>query len=128
VIARRLLQLAPLLILILGAVQARCGEIHELIEKGDLDKVKALLTKTPDLKQARDKMELTPLHTAVQANKLEIVKYLLGLDVEVNAEAYNRFTPLHFAENPKIIKLLLPTARTSKPSPRVARLSKNGGK
>ena len=94
-------------VLLLTAPHVRADEIHDLIENGAIEKVKLLIAKNPELKQARDKMMLTPLHTAVSAGNVEIVKYLLEQGVDVNAEAYNRFTPLHFAEDPKIIELLV---------------------
>jgi ankyrin repeat protein len=97
----------PVSVLLFAAARADADEIHDLIEQGALDKVKLLIAKNPDLKRARDKMELTPLHTAASANKLEIVKFLLEQGVEVNAVAYNRFTPLHLTEDPRIIKLLV---------------------
>ncbi len=92
--------------LLFAPPQASADEIHQLIEKGALDKVKLLLARNPELKQSRDQMRLTPLHTAVSAGNVEIVKYLLEQGAEVNAQAYNQFTPLHFAKDPKIIQLL----------------------
>jgi ankyrin repeat protein len=105
-IQRLSLQALLLCGLLFAPPQASADEIHQLIEKGALDKVKVLLTGNPELKQSRDQMELTPLHTAVSAGNVEIVKYLLEQGVEVSPKAYNQFTPLHFAEDPKIIKLL----------------------
>lgn len=49
----------------------------------------------------------TPLHVAARFNHEVVVKWLLDNGADVNAQAYNRFTPLHLTTNPEIVKLIL---------------------
>ena len=46
-----------------------------------------------------DAYGMTPLHHACQANDLKLVRFLLqyGKNIDLNAQAYNGFTSLHFA-------------------------------
>jgi ankyrin repeat protein len=55
----------------------------------------------------RDDMERTPLHLAARLGFVEVARWLLLHDAEVNARAYNRFTPLLYTKHPEIVKLLL---------------------
>jgi ankyrin repeat protein len=51
--------------------------------------------------------DCTPLHHAVRFNFVEVAGWLLAHEADVNARAYNQFTPLHFAHEPKLVKLLV---------------------
>jgi ankyrin repeat protein len=91
-----------------GASASFADEIHRLIENGEIDKAKALLDKNPKLIQAHDpEYDQTPLHIAAHRGHVALVKYLLEHGAEVNARAYNQFTPLHLANDPDIVKLLI---------------------
>jgi ankyrin repeat protein len=83
---------------------AFCGEIHDAANAGDLEKVKALLKKDPDLVSSRvnerDISGFTPLHWAAMAGKKDIAELLLANGAKVNAKIDGRFggcTPLHLA-------------------------------
>jgi ankyrin repeat protein len=87
---------------------AHADEIHRLIEKGEIEKAKALLVKDPDLINSCDlQLYETPLHIAVHLGRVDLVKYLLDHGADVNARAYNKFTPLHLTKDPDIVKLLI---------------------
>jgi ankyrin repeat protein len=99
--------LLALLIWPLAAAATRAQDIHQLLRDGDLDKARALLLKDDRLLEARDDLEQTPLHLAAHRGHTAIVKLLLERGARVNARAYNQFTPLHLAEDPEIVKLLI---------------------
>jgi ankyrin repeat protein len=105
-------QIVFLFSLLLGgsvsASAAHTDDIHRLIEDGDIDKAKALLVNDPDLIQRRDpEYKQTPLHVAAHRGHTSLVEYLLEHGAEVNARAYNNFTPLHLTRDPEIVKLLI---------------------
>jgi ankyrin repeat protein len=51
--------------------------------------------------------DCTPLHLAASYGFIEVAKWLLSHGADVNARSYNRFTPLHNASDPAIVKELL---------------------
>ncbi|HKA06229.1 MAG TPA: ankyrin repeat domain-containing protein [Gemmataceae bacterium] len=90
-----------------GRADDRSPEIIRLVEKGEVEKVKALLAKEPSLIRAKDDMEQTALHVASNRDRVEIVELLLKAGADANARAYNEFTALHLTRDPKIVKLLV---------------------
>ncbi len=55
----------------------------------------------------KDRLGETPLHIAGRYGSPEVVRWLLANGAEINAKAYNNFTPLHLALEPEIVKLLV---------------------
>ncbi|MCO6046767.1 ankyrin repeat domain-containing protein [Aeoliella sp. ICT_H6.2] len=55
----------------------------------------------------RDSRQRTPLHVAARFNHKDVVVWLLENGADVEAQAYNRFTPLHVTKNPEIVELIL---------------------
>lgn len=70
-------------------------EIHEFARNGDLDGIKALVEKNPELVNAKDKDGRTPLYWACRGVHLEVVKFLVEKGADVNAEDSNKIVPLH---------------------------------
>jgi ankyrin repeat protein len=55
----------------------------------------------------RDDMDHTPLHLAARFGNVEVAKWLLTHGADVEARAYNEFTPLLYTTHPEIVRLLL---------------------
>jgi len=89
------------------ASTASAGEIHDLLEKGEVEKAKRLLASNPALVHSRDGSSRTPLHVAARYGHVHVARWLLEQGAEVNAQAYNNFTALHLATAPEMVKLLL---------------------
>lgn len=70
-------------------------DIHEFAQKGNLESVKALIEKDPELVNAKDKDGRTPLHWACRGVHLEVVKFLVEKGADVNAEDSSKIVPLH---------------------------------
>src|SRR5437762_2253717 len=87
-----------------------CGEIHDAVREGDLEKVKMLLKANPDLVNAKDEDGLMPLHCAAEEGSKEMMELLLAYKADVNAEDDEGGTPLHWAADgghKEIVELLL---------------------
>lgn len=65
------------------------------------------MMKDPTWVTKRDSDQQTPLHIAARFNHTSVVKWLLENHANVDAQAYNQFTPLHLTENPEIVRLIL---------------------
>lgn len=94
-----------------AASQVRAEEpkptIHELLEKGEVEKAKALLAKDRTLAHSQDRVGQTPLHVAIDRGHFEIVEPLLKVGADVNALGRDGAPPLHLAKEVRIIKLLV---------------------
>ena len=72
-----------------------CGEIHDVVKAGNVDKVKALLKSNPALAASKNKEGWTPLHVAVIDGNKAMVQLLLSTSkAEVNARNNSNVTPL----------------------------------
>ncbi|MBD3170229.1 MAG: hypothetical protein GF307_12155 [candidate division Zixibacteria bacterium] len=87
-----------------------CGEIHNVIEEGNLDQVKELLESNPDLINATYNYGQSVMHAAAYSGHIEIVKYLIEKGADVNARSGQNSNPLHGAAyygHEDIVKLLI---------------------
>jgi ankyrin repeat protein len=66
-----------------------------------------LMTADPKLISARGDDECTPLHHAARFGNVDAVRWLLEHGADVNAIAYNGFTPLHLSDHHEVIELIL---------------------
>lgn len=73
----------------------------------DAQKALEIMMKDPTWVTKRDSDQQTPLHVAARFNHTSVVKWLLENGADVDAQAYNQFTPLHQTTNPEIVKLIL---------------------
>jgi ankyrin repeat protein len=73
---------------------AFCGPIHDAAQKGDLNKVKALVQSDPKVVTSKDKNGNTPLHLAAFHDHAAVAEFLLANGAEVNAKnSYSSFVP-----------------------------------
>lgn len=82
-------------------------EIFDAIRNGDIAKVKELVEKDPQLLNARNTRQSTPLHVAVDVNNEEIVCYLIDRGADINAINASSWTPLYYAKKLEMAKLLV---------------------
>nr|XP_054762832.1 uncharacterized protein LOC129269368 [Lytechinus pictus] len=71
--------------------------IHECCKKGDLDRVKALIKLKPELKDTPDERGWTPLHCSTSSGNVDIVKWLIVNDVNVNMLTPTGYNGMHQA-------------------------------
>jgi hypothetical protein len=90
----------PSLLLILGlalVATASSQEVFDLLRKGDIPAVKALVEKTPRLVEARDGQGLTLLHYAAYGRSPDLVNFLIDQGAKTDAKDTQGHTPLHIA-------------------------------
>lgn len=71
--------------------------IHECCKKGDLDRVKRLITFKQELKDTPDERGWTPIHCASTSGKVDIVKWLIVNDANVNMLTPTGYSGMHQA-------------------------------
>jgi ankyrin repeat protein len=69
-------------------------DIQEFAQKGDLEGVKTLLEKDPQLVNAKDSLGRTPLHWAARGVHFELIKYLVKKGADVNVKDNVNIVPL----------------------------------
>jgi len=87
---------AALGVLFLLVIPVFAGEIHDAATEGDIEKVKSLLAEIPELVNAEDDDEKTPLQYAAEAGHKDIVELLIARGADVNAKVTDG-APLHYA-------------------------------
>ncbi len=83
--------------LALKSETAWAGEIHDAIEKGDLNRIEELTAKNPEVVNEKDENDFTPLHRAAYSGNLYIVKFLVEKGADVNAVDKFGFNPTYGA-------------------------------
>jgi ankyrin repeat protein len=86
------------------------GEVHDAAKNGDLAKVKEILSKNPELITTQNEDGKTPLHLATGWGRIDVMKYLISLKVDLNIKNKDGGTPLHVAASqgqPEAAKLLI---------------------
>jgi len=71
-------------------------DIFEALRKGDIQSVKALVEKSPELLDSRDRNGLTPLHYAANGGDAGLINYLIDKGAKLEPKE-TRKTPLHLA-------------------------------
>ncbi len=88
-----------------------CGEIHDAAQKGDLQKVAALLKDNPALVYSKSEVDgAAPLHNAAFYGQKDVAELLLANHADVNAKDGVGQTPLFDAASQghkEVVELLL---------------------
>lgn len=72
-------------------------EAHRLAVNGNYGLLVKALEAEPELVNAKDQNQWTPLHEAVRGNSEAIIELLVEKGADINAEASGGFTPLDLA-------------------------------
>jgi ankyrin repeat protein/L-ascorbate metabolism protein UlaG (beta-lactamase superfamily) len=70
------------------------NDLHDAIQKGDVAKVKTLISNNKELIHMKSEKGQTPLHLAVQNGSQEIIELLLSQGADINARDSEGNTPL----------------------------------
>ena len=79
------------------SLSAQPQEIFDLLRKGDVPAVKALIEKSPKLVEARDPDGDTPLHYAAVGRDAGLIDFLVDRGAKLEAAGAGVKTPLHLA-------------------------------
>ncbi|MFZ5979194.1 MAG: ankyrin repeat domain-containing protein, partial [Candidatus Zixiibacteriota bacterium] len=95
----RLFKSLCLLISLLAIMNVNVGAapIHDAVANGDIDQVKNLLAENPELLNLRNDLGLTPFNLAAFNGKLDIMKMLAGMGVDVTIGDNEHSLPTHNA-------------------------------
>jgi len=72
-------------------------DIFEAVRAGDVAKVEELLEKNPELVNAKNYVDCTPLYIAAENGNREMIDLLISRGAEVNVQATDGYTTLHCA-------------------------------
>lgn len=79
------------------AVAAHAQEVFDLIGKGDVPAVKALIEKTPDLIRSLDPNGNSLLHYAAHRGDADLIRFLIDKGISPDLVGAGKKTPLHLA-------------------------------
>ncbi|MBI5820124.1 MAG: ankyrin repeat domain-containing protein [Verrucomicrobia bacterium] len=79
-----------------GAISG-AGAIHDAVGRGDMARVKELLSSQPALVNEKDSSGWSPVHQTLNRNQQEMLRLLLDHKADVNARTPQGETALHFA-------------------------------
>jgi ankyrin repeat protein len=88
-------------------VAARLKTPHDYLSNGFPEKALEMLKADRGWITRLGEYQTTPLHEAAWNGHLDVVKWLLENGADVNAIAYNGFTPLHLCKDRDVIAILL---------------------
>jgi ankyrin repeat protein len=93
--------------LVVAFLASRMRTPHDYLARGFPHKALEIMSADHTWISRHGENELTPLHLAASYGYPDVAKWLLENGADVNAIAYNGFTPLHLAKDRRVIALLL---------------------
>ena len=88
-------------------VASQCSTPHDYLQAGFPDTALRIMQADRSWIERTDEYSRTPLHVAAQNGPTQVVQWLIDNGANVNAVAYNNFTPLHLATEISIVEVLL---------------------
>ncbi len=82
-------------------------EFFDAATFGELETVKRMLAKNPELVNERDEFEFTALHSVVGEHSLEMAQFLIQSGADTNAKNQDGVVPLHLAAYDYMVEALV---------------------
>jgi ankyrin repeat protein len=82
---------------VIQAASAPAQEVFDLVRKGDIAAVKAMVEKSPQLVEARNPQGLTLLHYAAYGRSPDLIHFLIDRGAKPDVKDAEADTPLHIA-------------------------------
>src|SRR5688572_23715658 len=86
---------------------SQAESMHTTFANGTDAQTLAFVKAHPELVTELDDSDCTALHYAARYSRLETARWLIEQKADVNTRSYNKFTPLHMAEDGKMAALLI---------------------
>ncbi|HQR08516.1 MAG TPA: ankyrin repeat domain-containing protein [Gemmatales bacterium] len=93
--------------LTISFIAAKLKTPHQYLWDGFPDRAVDMMNADPTWINKQDKDQCTPLHHAARFGHHKAVLWLLNNGANVNAKAYNNFTPLDLSDDPEVVELIL---------------------
>lgn len=90
--------------------------LHKAVQEGDLESCKLLINASSgEALYQRDLIGFVPIHSAVAKGHKKIVSLFLEKDIRLaSIEDSSHYTPIYYADEPRIIQILYPLHNQSK--------------
>src|SRR5262249_9146378 len=77
---------------------------HDLLRKGNWEQAIQMMEADPNWIAERDDKGCMPLHRAAEQGAQAAVEWLLAHGADVDAVSFDKYTPLHLAEDPAVVR------------------------
>ena len=95
------------IILVAVVTGADAESLHQTFARGSDETLLELVKGNPRLIDQRDDSKCIALHHAARYGRVKTAKWLIEHKADVNAAAYNNFTPMHLVKDAAVAELLI---------------------